>query len=132
MSKLTQKKRDLISKSYVNFRDKRILVLSGIDGKAFETFKSILVKRNAPIENEEVVFFKDLTWLGGGEEAILITDKHFYYYQWGFKLIKISHIRELKIGGLFDENIVFVLKSGQSVSIWASKLFSEVKEVIDI
>ena len=132
MSKLTEKKRNLISKSYVNFEDKRILVLANIRGKAFETFKGILIKRKSTVENEENVFFKDLTWLGGGEEGILITNKYFYYYQWGFKQIEITNIDEVRIGGWFDENIVFVLKSGQSVSIWASKLFSEVKEVIDI
>lgn len=131
MIMITQVKRDKISKSYVNFKDKGILVLEGVNGKAFETFKSILVKRNNPIENEEVVFFKDLTWFGGGEEGILISSKYFYYYQWGFKKIAITDIAELKIGGLFDESIVFVLKNGQSESIWAAKLFSEVKATIE-
>jgi len=129
---ITQKKRDLISKSYVNFKDRGILVLNGINGNAFETFKRILVTRNIHIENEEIVFFKDLTWLGGGEEGILITSKYFYYYQWGFKQITISDIVELKTGGLFNDNIVFVLKSGQLISIWAAKLFSEVKATIEI
>ena len=132
MDKLTQEKRDLISRSYVNFKDKLILVLDGIHGKAFEGFKKVLFERDVSIDDEEVVLFKDLTWFGGGEEGILITNKHFYYYQWGFKQIAITDISEVKIDGWFDENIVFVLKSGQSVSIWAAKLFSEVKAVIDI
>ena len=132
MIKITQVKRDLISKSYVKFEDRGILVLDGISGKAFETFESILVKRNTPIKNEEVVFFKDLTWLGGGEEGILITSEHFYYYQWGFKQIAITDIAELKIGGLFNENIIFILENGQTISIWAAKLFLEVKAVIEI
>jgi len=132
MNQLSQKKKDLIAGVYVNFKDRRILVLDGISGDAFEGFKGILTKRNAPFENEEVVFFKDLTWFGGGEEGILITDKHFYYYQWGFKQIAIADIAQLRVGGWFDENIVFVLKNGQSVSLWLAKFFGEIKTIIEI
>ena len=132
MNKLTQKKRDLILGSHINFKAKGILVLDDIHGKPFETFKNILVKRNSPISNEELVFFKDLTWFGSGEEGFLITSEYFYYYQWGFKVIKISHIRELKIGGLLNENIVFTLENGQTISIWLSKFFDEVKAVIEV
>ncbi|MCL2559327.1 MAG: hypothetical protein FWE07_02465 [Turicibacter sp.] len=132
MNELTQRQKDAIAQSYVNFKDRGILVLAGISGKAFKTFKKRLVEWETPIDDEELVLFKDLTWLGGGEEGILITHAHFYYYQWRFKQIAIADIAEIKIGGLFDENIVFVLKNGQSVSIWLAKLFSEVKEVIEI
>jgi len=134
MNKMTQAKRALISKAYAKFADKRVLVFNSIKGQAFETFKKILVKRNAPIELEEFVLFRDLTLLGGGEEGILITNEHFYYYQWGFRQIAISDISEIKSSGLFNENIIFVLKNGEPVSmaIWASNLFNEVKEVVEI
>jgi len=129
---ITKEQQDLVSRSYVNFKDKGILVLEGIHGKAFEGFKEVLTKKGVSIDREEVVFFKDLTWFGGGEEGVLITNQHLYYYQWGFKQIAVADILEIKIGGWFDENIVFVLKSGQAVSIWLSKLFSEIKAVVDI
>lgn len=132
MSKIKQTKRNLIFSAYETFTDSRILVLDNINGQAFETFKGILVKRNAPINEEEVVFFRDLTWFSGGEEGILITNAHFYYYQWGYRQIAISNIAKMKVGGLFDENIVFVLNCGQSISIWASKLFHEIKTIIEI
>ena len=132
MEKLTQTKRNLISSAAVTFKDRKILILDGVRGRAFETFKAFLIKKNAPIEREEVIFFKDLTLFGGGEEGVLITDKHFYYYQWGFRQIAIADISEVLIGGLFDENIVFALKSGHTVSIWLSKLFQEIKAVIAI
>jgi len=42
MSKLTQMKRGLISNASATFKDRRILVLDGARGKAFETFKAFL------------------------------------------------------------------------------------------
>ena len=132
MEQLTNKQRSLISSAYANFTDGRILVFSSIQGEAFETFKRILVMRNAPIELEELVLFRDLTWFGGGEEGILITATHFYYYQWGYQQIAISGISEMKIGGWFNENIEFVLTSGQMISIWLAKLFHEVSTIIEI
>jgi|GEM_PF-3554079 len=134
MEQLSKKQKDLISKAYTNLADRRILVFSSIQGEAFETFKRILVKRNAPIELEEFILFRDLTLLGSGEEGILITNEHFYYYQWGFRQIAISDIAEMKSSGWFNENIVFVLKNGESISmaIWATNLFNEVRKVIEI
>jgi len=134
VNKVTQEKKALIAKAYANFTDRRILVFSSIKGEAFETFKEILVKRNAPFELEEFILYRDLTILGGGEEGILITNAHFYYYQWGYQQIAISDIAEIKYSGWFDEYIIFVLKNGKSVSmaIWASSLFDEIREVIEI
>ena len=134
MEQLTNKQRSLISNAYANFTDRRILVFTSIQGEAFETFKRILVKRNAPIELEEFVLFRDLTWFGSGEEGILITNEHFYYYQWGYQQIAIVDIIEVKSSGWFNENLIFYLKSGESISvaIWSSNLFNEVREVIEI
>lgn len=103
-----------------------------MNSKALDTFKNFLSAKGIFIKNDDIVYFKDLTWLKGGEEALLITNDYFYYYQWGFKVINLSEIKSLSIGGIFDENIVFEMKSGQNISIWAAKYFDEIKEVIDV
>jgi len=134
MSRLSQVKKDLISQAYSNFKDTQILIFNSISGQSFDTFRNILVGRNAPIENEEFVFFRDLTMLRGGQEGVLITNKHLYYYQWGFQQIVVADIVEIKMSGLFNENLVFNLKDHQTISIaiWASNLFNEIKAVITI
>ena len=41
----------------------------------------------------------------------------------------IADISEVLIGGLFDENIVFALKSGKTVSVLLSELFQEISAI---
>ena len=98
--------------------------------KALQTFISFLSSKGLSVTLELVIFFKDLTWLKGGQEAILITEEFFYYYQWGFKMIKLCDIEHLSTGGFLNEKLIFKLKNGQVFSIWAAKYFTEIKEVI--
>ena len=132
MSQLLQEKVDLISKAYVTFKDKDLLILDGINGRAFDGFKQTLANRNVFLEDEIPVLFKDLTWFGGGEDGLLITNKHVYYHEWGYKCLKLTDIDEVRIGGWFDENIDFILKHAPTISIWAAKVFNEVHTVIEI
>jgi len=73
-----------------------------------------------------------LTWFGGGEDGLLITNKHVYYHEWGYKSLKLADIDEVRISGWFDENIDFILKHAPTMSIWAAKVFNEVRTVIEI
>ena len=132
MNQLAKNKEDLILEASVSFKDKTVLVLENIGGHAFDGFKQTLRRRGVTLEAEVLVLFKDLTWFRGGEDAFLITDKHIYYHEWGYRCLVISDIDIVRIGGLFDENIEFVLKNGQVVSLWLSKIFYEVKTVIDL
>jgi len=132
MNQLAQGKVDSISRASVSFKDKAVLVLDGVHGRAFDGFKQTLAKRGISLKDEVLVLFKDLTWFGGGEDGFLITDKRVYYHEWGFRCLEIAEIEMVRIGGLFDENIEFILKDGQIISLWLAKIFSEVKAVIEV
>jgi len=79
MNELTQRQKDAIAQSYVNFKDRGILVLAGISGKAFKTFKKRLVEWETPIDDEELVLFKDLTWLCGVVFNVTVTTEIFTF-----------------------------------------------------
>jgi len=137
MIELTQEKRDWIKHAYnerADYKEHGISIFDDVPVKALDYFKGMLAKKGMELAyDEKVIFFKDFTWFKYGREGLLITNQKLYYkYHLYFKTVDLSDIAGLQIDPYDTENISFALKDGSTVEIYASELYKEVKEMIDI
>jgi len=133
MNKFNQKKLDLILSAYIDFQDKNIQILDGISGRAFNGFKKTLSKRGISLDEEEKILFTDFTTFGSGADGLLITNEQLYYKFFSdFKHIELTDIHRMKMDGERHENILIVLKNGQSISLSTDTNLDDIKTVIDI
>ena len=137
MIELTQEKKDWIRHAYnegANYKEHGISIFDDVPVKALDYFKGMLAKKGIEFAyDEKVVLFKDFTWLKYGREGLLITNKKLYYkYHLYFKTIDLADIASLQIDPYDTYNISFALKDGSTIEIYASELYKEVKEMIDI
>ena len=137
MIALTHEKRDQIRHAYnerAKYKAHEISIFDDVPVKALDYFKKMLVKKEIEFAyDEEVVLFKDFTWLKYGREGLLITNKRLYYkYHLYFKVVELTDIAGLQIDPYDTYNISFALKDGSTIEIYASELYKEVKEIIDI
>jgi len=137
MIEITQEKRDLITQAYnksADYEEHGLRIFDDIPAKALNYFKEVLVKKGIQFSHdEEIVLFKDFTWLKYGREGLLITNQKLYYkYHFYFKIVELADIVELQIDPYDTYNISIALKDGSTIEIYASELYKEVKEIINI
>lgn len=137
MIELTQEKREWIRQAYdegTKYKEQGISIFDEVPVRALDYFKGRLAKRGIELAyDEEIVLFKDFTWLKYGREGLLITNKRLYYkYHLYFKVVELADIAGLQVDPYNTSNISFALKDGSTVEIYASELYKEVKEMVDI
>ena len=137
MIEITQEKRDLITLAYNkgdDYKEHGLRIFDDIPTKALNYFKEVLAKKGIQLsQDEEIVLFKDFTLLKYGREGLLITNKKIYYkYHFYFKTVNLADIAGLQIDPYDSDNISIALKDGSTVEIYASELYKEVKEIINI
>ena len=137
MIEITQEKRDLITKLYntdADYKEHGLRIFDDIPAKALDYFKEVLVKKGIQFSHdEEIVLFKDFTWLKYGREGLLITNQNLYFkYHFYFKTVKLADIVELQIDPYDTYNISIALKDGSTIEIYAAELYKEVKEIMNI
>jgi len=70
-------------------------LFNDIPAKKIANFKKMLAKNNVSVDNEEIIFFYDLTIFGSGKEGSLITNTSIYHIDTlGFKQAKFSDISQ--------------------------------------
>ncbi|MCL2558978.1 MAG: hypothetical protein FWE07_00705 [Turicibacter sp.] len=137
MIEITQEKRDLITQVHnqnTNYKEHGLRIFDDIPDKALTYFKGMLNKKGIQLaHDEEIVLFKDFTWLKYGREGLLITNQNLYFkYHLYFRAVKLTDIVALQIDPYDTYNISIALKDGSTVEVYASELYKEVKEIMNI